>query len=357
MIKKKTLVIITPGFPSSESDTTCLPSPQTFVRSLNHKFPNLNIIILSLQYPYRSDHYAWFSNTIISFNGKKISWISRPWFWHKVYSALKSICVENDVIGILSFWCIETALVGSYFARANKIKHFIWIKGQDARKSNRLVSFIRPRAQELIALSDFLADEFERNHKVRPSYVIPNGISTSAFTRNHSSKKIDLAGVGSLIPLKQFEIFIDVLVEIVKVKPDVTAVIAGSGSEKNKLLKKIKHLGLEKNITMAGELPHEEILSTMQKTKILLHPSSYEGYSTVCLEALFSGCHVISFTAPEKKQVNHWHVVSNITEMIICSKNLILNEKDFEPVLVHDMNDNAERMMNLFDYKEDSTTS
>ena len=36
---EKTLVILTPGFPSNEADTTCLPMQQNLVRSLKLMYP------------------------------------------------------------------------------------------------------------------------------------------------------------------------------------------------------------------------------------------------------------------------------------------------------------------------------
>ena len=47
-----TLIILTPGFPQSETDSTCLPMQQSFVRTLTENYPQLKIIILSFQYPY-----------------------------------------------------------------------------------------------------------------------------------------------------------------------------------------------------------------------------------------------------------------------------------------------------------------
>jgi len=42
-------------------------------------------------------------------------------------------------------------------------------------------------------------------------------------------------------------------------------------------------------------LAHPELLEWMQRGKVFLHPSSYEGFGIVCIEALCSGAEVISF--------------------------------------------------------------
>ena len=59
-----------------------------------------------------------------------------------------------------------------------------------------------------------------------------------------------------------------------------------------------------------------EILQLMKRAKIFLHTSSYEGFSTVCLEALYAGCHVISFIKPMEHDIGHWHIVQSKEEMV-----------------------------------------
>ena len=89
----------------------------------------------------------------------------------------------------------------------------------------------------------------------------------------------------------------------------------------------------------------------MQRTKIFLHTSNYEGFSTVCLEALYAGCHVISFVQPMKHDIDHWHIVQTKEEMI--SKVLhLLNDAStqYESVLAYSMDESAKSVMNLFSY-------
>lgn len=354
-MKKKnpsTLIILTPGFPSNESDSTCLPSIQNFVLSVNRKFPALQIVIISLQYPHRKRKYRWNNNLVISLKGKSIPKVFRVLLWMRACSELHKIRIENDVIGILSLWCLETALVGTFFSRIRKIKHFIWIHGQDARQNNPFIKWIKPKPNELVALSDFLASEFEKNHKIRPAYTIPNGINKSGYHGPVLDKHIDMMAAGSLIPLKQYSMFIDAVHEVVKSKPNVKAVIVGAGPDEKKLRDMIMRADLEKNITMTGEVSHADVIAFMKQSKILIHPSSYEGYSTVCLEALYAGCQVISFVKPESRKITHWHIVENLNEMIDRCLDLLNSTTDYTPVLVHDMDEITSQMIQLFDYRE-----
>ena len=334
----KTLIVLIPGFPVNEADTTCLPAQQLLIRKINKLLPSLEIIIIAFQYPFINEEYSWFGNGVIPFNGANKGGISQKILWLKVLRQLHKLKKQKNIMGVFSCWCTECALVGKYFSTRNNLQHYIWICGQDARANNKLVKLIKPDADSLIAISKSVRDEFVKNHKVLPKYIIENGIDTEAYNNKEIEKDIDILGVGSLIPLKQFEILINVVARLKDIRPNIKSVICGDGKEKNKLALMIKNLSLENNIMLTGEISHNEVLLHMQRSKILLHPSSYEGFSGVCIEALYAGAHVISFCDPVEQPVKHWHIVNDIESMYQHSLE-ILNDvnTDYSPVLVNDM--------------------
>ncbi|MFI5125168.1 MAG: glycosyltransferase, partial [Chitinophagales bacterium] len=97
----------------------------------------------------------------------------------------------------------------------------------------------------------------------------------------------------------------------------------------------------------------EEVLQWMGRCKLLLHPSSYEGFSTVCLEALYSGAHVVSFCDPMIGDVPHWHIVKNEEEMTAMALKIMQDpDTDFSSELIYSMNDSAGELMKLFCNRE-----
>jgi glycosyltransferase involved in cell wall biosynthesis len=353
MSTKSSLIILSPGFPRDEHDTTCLPAQQVFVRALNKNFPSLNVIVIAFHYPFFSKKYQWFKNDVISFNGGNKRMYRRIFLWWRVYKTLKKIKEENWITGILSFWCTECALVGNYFARNNKLKHIAWILGQDAKQENIYVKWIRPSSEELVALSDFLSDTFFKNHGVRPAHTIPNGVDTNVFSTSKTERAIDIMGAGSLIALKQYNVFLEIIIELKKIKPAIKVILCGSGPEEQKLKKIIDQYHLEDNILLRGNIPHNDVLKLMQETKIFLHPSIYEGFSTVCLEALYAGAHVISFTKAMHQPIEHWHITNNKQEMIKKAADLLTNTATkYKPVLPYSIDDNVKAIMKLYDYSE-----
>jgi len=347
--KPKTFVILTPGFAKDESDSTCIPTQQNFVRALKELYPQLNIIILAFDYPYIKKKYQWFNNTVVSFNGRNRGGFSKLLLRRKIFSALNKIHASNNIVGLLSFWYVECAFIGKKFADKNGLKHICWMCGQDAKKGNKYVQRIPLKTDELAALSDFLQDEFEKNYGIKPHCVIPPGINPIQFSKSIQQRDIDILGAGSLIPLKQYEIFINVIAALKKEMPGVKAVLIGDGPEKNKLEALINAKELQSNIVLAGELPHAEVLHTMQRAKIFLHPSSYEGFVIVCIEALAAGADVISFVRPMHMEIENWHIVKSKEEMIQKAISILQDQtKEYKSTIPFTIEETAQKMGALF---------
>lgn len=115
----------------------------------------------------------------------------------------------------------------------------------------------------------------------------------------------------------------------------------------------ISEYNLKDTIEMKGEMPHRAVLELMQRTKVFVHPSSYEGLGMVCLEALYAGAQVVSFVRPIHKPIENWHFAQTTDEMVNIIQQLL--EKPFgNPVKVapYLMADTCNRIMQLFDYKD-----
>lgn len=328
-----TIVILTPGFPGSETDTTCLPLQQSFVKHLKELFPELHIIILSFQYPFTKKTYDWFGITVHPFSGQNEGGFSRLLLRGSINKFLNNINKDYKVIGLISFWYGECALLGHRFGTKHGIKHFCWLLGQDARQGNKYPRRAALPAKELVALSEFLRDEFERNHLLQPAHLIPSGIDATEFNSQPVLRDIDLLGAGSLIPLKRYDQFLAIIAIIKKEIPGIKAMLVGDGPEKEKLQKLIFTSGLENNVLLTGEIRRPELLHLMQRTKVFLHTSSYEGFSGVCLEALAAGAHVISFCKAMNEEIDHWQIVKDPPKMIQKAMGILLNvETDHKPV-------------------------
>ncbi|MES2274846.1 MAG: glycosyltransferase [Bacteroidota bacterium] len=349
MHKTPTLVILTPGFPKDESDTTCLPLQQTLVKAIKRNYPEMEVLILSFQYPFKSRRYSWNSISVKAFGGKGRGKLFRVYNWVKVWFAFKRIRKEYDVIGLLSFWLGECAFIGEKFAKAYNLKHYCWVLGQDAKPNNRYYKMTKMDGSSLLALSDFLASNIYINYGVMPQHIIPGGIDAGQFNNEHNERRIDVLGAGSLISLKQYHLFIEVICRLRHRFPQVKATLCGDGPDKKRLLQMIKKLKMEEHITLAGEIPHNQVLDLMQQCKVFLHTSNYEGLGMVCLEALYAGAKVISFVKPMDDDIENWHIVDNTYQMAGIAE-LILQDGElkYNRIVPYKIADTAKQIVQLY---------
>jgi glycosyltransferase involved in cell wall biosynthesis len=354
----KTLLIITPGFPKNEADTTCIPPQQVFVKALKQVNPQLNIIVLSLTYPFFTATYQWHGIKVMAFGTKNKGRVFRVVSAIKMWRALTRLIKHTEIIGLLSFWLGKCAWIADKFAKRNHLKHHSWLLGQDAKAGNKYVNKIKPHPASLIAISDFVARGLQANYGILPSHVIPVGVDVAMFPQNNNSKEIDVLGVGSLIPLKQFSVFLEIVKCLKYYLPNVKATICGDGPEMELMRSLIDVMELQNNVTLTGELPHAGVLALMQRSKVLLHPSNYEGFSTVCLEALYAGAHVISFVRPMNADMPNWHIVTDKEDMLDRLISILQNtETSYSPVMPYPVHDNALAITALYHYNDSAIAS
>lgn len=350
--KPKALVIISPGFPANEADCTCIPPQQIFVRSLKEVNPELNIIVLTLQYPFFSREYHWHGIKVISFGGENKGKVFRFFTGTRVWMSLRKLNKEYQLIGLLSFWFGKSSYIAHLFAKEYHLPHYSWLLGQDAKAGNKYFNKIKPTGESLIALSDFIAREFNKNYGVLPQHIVPVGIDTLLFSTAAIKRDIDIFGAGSLIPLKQYAVFIEVVNSLKEHFPHIKTVICGDGPEMKKLREMVNVMNLEANVSFTGRLPHTKVLEYMQRSKIFLHTSNYEGFGAVCLEALYAGADVVSFVKPMDAPIKNWHIATDKQDMLQLLKGIMLDpDKDYQSVLPYSTAYIATAMLKLFDQR------
>ena len=172
-----------------------------------------------------------------------------------------------------------------------------------------------------------------------------------SFSFSNAGRDFDIVAAGSLIRLKQYDVFVQVIAELKKAFPKIKAVLIGDGPEKSRLQTLIRLLGLESNITLTGELSHPKVLQWMQRGKLFLHPSSYEGFGVVCIEALCAGTEVISFVKPMHAEIQNWHIVTNKAKMVEKAADILNAPKtNYERVIPFTIDESVQKMSKLFSF-------
>ena len=351
MNPERTLVILIPGFPSDANDSTCLPAQQRFIRGINRYQPHLRITILSFQYPFAEKEYTWDGNRVIAFGGRNRGGLSRRLLWNRVLKKLDRLDRECIITGILAFWAGECAMIGKRWAEKNQREFYCWIMGQDVLPGNKFIKRACLQNNDLVAIADGSAARMETNHHLRTVRIVPIGIDETCLPRPNPEKNIAILCAGSLIPLKQYHLAIEVMKQVNELFPEAQMVIAGNGPEKEKLEALADRYGLCDNIKFAGEQNYPGTLALMGRCRIFLHPSSFEGFSMACLEALGSGAEVISFEQPMQEAIPKWHIVENADQMAAKTLSLLTRFPDIVPVFPYPLKKTVHDILELFGEK------
>ncbi len=129
--------------------------------------------------------------------------------------------------------------------------------------------------------------------------IIPNGIDLKRIDNIMSSpEECDILFVGRLIREKNVDVLLASLDHISDVRPCVKCHIIGDGPEKERLVGLTAGRGLLNNVSFFGFMGYEEVIARIKSSKILVLPSTREGFGIVVLEAFACGVPVITVKSP-----------------------------------------------------------
>ncbi len=341
---KKHIAILTPGFPENEEDSTCIPALQIFVKALA-KIKTIKVSVLTLYYPKNKTVYNWNDIQVTALNlppnkSKKIASLFKTW------NQLKQLHKENTIDTIHSFWLGESAFLGHYFSKKNALNHIVTLMGQDAKTKNMFSRFLPLKKMTLISLSRFHQQTFLDNFN-STSKIIPWGLVPKEIEHHNTKKSIDIIGVGSLIPLKNYSLFIDVILNLKLENPKIKAIIIGDGKEKRNLSAKIKTLKLETNLELLGELSYDDTQALLAKSKVLLHTSDYESFGMVFAEALAKKTRIVSKPIGIANKSDSWYIGNTKEALIKGCKKMLLTPTPQDSKLF-DINDTLNAYLKLY---------
>ncbi|MDP8306118.1 MAG: glycosyltransferase family 4 protein [Candidatus Chlorobium antarcticum] len=126
--------------------------------------------------------------------------------------------------------------------------------------------------------------------------IVPNYVDTDIFAPKETVKDIDLLFIGRLTPQKNLFALLDAL-QGVKIK----TVIVGRGAQEDALKARAKELEL--NIEWAGNIPNTELPRYLNRSKLFILPSLYEGHPKTLIEAMAAGLPVIGANSPGIREI------------------------------------------------------
>jgi hypothetical protein len=181
----KHIVILTPGFPMNEHDTTYIPPLQAYIENFTRIHPETKLSIITFQYPFFHEKYKWKFVDVFACGGKNRKLPYKLIIWKRVLKYFKEIDKSHKVDLIHSFWLFDCALIGNCLAK-KKIHHIITLMGQDAKPDNKYLPWVNFKKCTTVCLSENHKAIFQKTSGINDSEIIPWGIDPAdfAFSKN-----------------------------------------------------------------------------------------------------------------------------------------------------------------------------
>ncbi|MFC2094323.1 glycosyltransferase [Bacteroidota bacterium] len=344
-MNNKHILILTPGFPADENDFLTIPPLQEFLKNFKSGFPFSKITVLAFQYPYKIKNYTWNGIKVISFAGKNRS-VTKPLLWRRIIKEANIINEEEPISVVHSLWLGECALIGNILSGKFKCNHVCTLMGQDVKSSNKYLRLLKNKKIKFVALSKNQSDQFFNLTNKTVNEIINWGIDDMPVSSEE--RDIDLLAVGSLIPLKNYSLFIKLVEKIKQKYPDIKCILAGTGPEDLSLKLLAKEKRVESNIEFPGILNRTELFKLMQRSKIFIHPSKFEGAGFVFAESLVNGMNIVSFNVGNAQQHHKWFIAGDDEDFIRITVNLLATKLDFTPVNPFPLAETISRYASLY---------
>jgi len=130
--------------------------------------------------------------------------------------------------------------------------------------------------------------------------IIPVGVNTSVFYPDGARPEngCELLSVGNLIPLKNFDLLLEVFRLLSAMNPRARLTIVGTGPEEKRIVSYTRRHGLSDRVVLAGRVPNRELRKYYLRADLFVLLSRVEIFGMVVLEAMACGCPVVSTPTP-----------------------------------------------------------
>ena len=163
--------------------------------------------------------------------------------------------------------------------------------------SNFLMKWLYPKADGFVFQTKEQQQYFNQEIQ-KKSTIIFNPIKEEFLIENINAevKENVIISVGRLVEQKNQKILINAFSKLIKTHPNYILKIFGEGKLRTNLQKQIDELGLQNKAFLCGV--SNNIKKELEKAKVFVLPSNYEGMPNVLIEAMAVGLPVISTDCP-----------------------------------------------------------
>jgi glycogen synthase len=182
-------------------------------------------------------------------------------------------------------------------------RHQGWVQKHPQSYIHSVERAMARGAEHLITCSEYMRSHVARVFDVPAAGItaIPNGIDPRDLepvvddlpdlrARYAEPDQLLVLLVGRLVYEKGFHLALDALAPVIRRRPGVRFVVAGTGTAEAELKRQSKRLGLGRHGSFLGWVGDDMLHSLYRVADLCIVPSIYEPFGLVALEAMASGC-------------------------------------------------------------------
>lgn len=129
-------------------------------------------------------------------------------------------------------------------------------------------------------------------------HIVPNGIDLMRISGiKPSPYECDVIFAGRLIKEKNVDVLLDALEHVRNTLPETKCSVIGDGPEKKRLIGLAAGRKLLDNVVFSGFMGYEEVIARIKSSKVLVLPSTREGFGMVVIEAFACGVPVVTVSS------------------------------------------------------------
>lgn len=200
---------------------------------------------------------------------------------------------------VIKFLLPKTSWIAAYFlfapppfAKNNPYKGNDWLRGFVYWLMQRITYLLVNHFADVV----FVTSQPDQKY-FKKSIVVRGGVSNIPIMENWL-KIYDAVFIGRFHEQKGVLELIEIWKEVVKQKPDAVLVMIGNGRLWQEVIRRRNDNGLQNNIHIVGFKDGIEKYYYLSRSRIMLHPATYDSGGMACAEGMAFGLPAIGFNLP-----------------------------------------------------------
>ncbi len=233
------------------------------------------------------------------------------------FHALRKLLFLRPKFDLVICGHVNLAMPAKFLASMHRAKTILLLYGVEAWRPAPQAwrNYFMRKMHYKFSISDFTKQHFTGWSKEAVQFLLPCSIEMNRYSPGEKDRawmnKYGLLGKKLLLTFgrmdeaeryKGFDEVIDVMPELLKQHPDLLYVIAGDGTDRQRLERKVQRMGLEAEVIFTGYIPEDEKLAMYRSSDVFVMPGRGEGFGIVYLEARACGIPVIGSTLDASRE-------------------------------------------------------